>query len=686
MALYDAFISYSHAKDKPIAAALQSVVQKLGKPWYRRRALRVFRDDTSLSATPTLWPSIVQALEQSRFLILLASPEAAKSHWVGKEVAHWLELGREHALLVALTDGELAWDEAAGDFAWSDATPLPECLKGRFAVEPKWIDARSYREAANPRDAKFTEVAADFAAAVRGIPKEDLLSQELRQQRRALTLAWSATGSLLVLAGAAAWQWKEAAEQKQIAEAQTVIAKSEATRAERNFGAAKETVDSVILDLVEGLKNIEGMRVETVRRLLERAEAAIAQLASRTENDPAVRRSQAVMFQLFADTYSRLGATRLAADYAGKALALTRALAAEGPENLEWQRDVSVSLNGLGDILWSRGDLAGALAAHREALGILRALTTRYPGGLRRDIAVTLSKIGDVLAAQGDRTGALVAYREGLEIARMLSGERSDNLEWQRDVSVGLNKIGDMLSDQGALDGALAAYREGLAIRRALAAKDDANLLWQHDVVVSLNRIGETLVAQKDRTGALAAFHEGLGITRKLAARDPGNTTWQTDMALSLEKVGDVLAAEGNRNGALAAYRESLAIRRALLEKDLANAEWRRNVSLSLGRVADMLLAEGDSEGALAAYRETLAIRRTLATSDPRITLWQIDMVQALVKLAIAADDPRGRWTEVLAILKRLDGEGRLTPFQKTWIKLAEEQLSKIAQAGGGQK
>ena len=40
MALYDAFISYSHAKDKPIAAALQSVVQKLGKPWYRRRALR----------------------------------------------------------------------------------------------------------------------------------------------------------------------------------------------------------------------------------------------------------------------------------------------------------------------------------------------------------------------------------------------------------------------------------------------------------------------------------------------------------------------------------------------------------------------------------------------------------------------------------------------------------------------
>jgi hypothetical protein len=57
----DAFVSYSHAKDKPVAAALQSVIQRLGKPWYRRRALRLFRDDSSLSATPGLWPSIEQS-------------------------------------------------------------------------------------------------------------------------------------------------------------------------------------------------------------------------------------------------------------------------------------------------------------------------------------------------------------------------------------------------------------------------------------------------------------------------------------------------------------------------------------------------------------------------------------------------------------------------------------------------
>ena len=169
MALYDAFISYSHSKDKPIAAALQAVVQRLGKPWYRRRAVRVFRDDTSLSATPHLWPSIEQALGQSRFLILLASPEAAASPWVSKEIAYWLEHKSVETLLVALTDGSLAWDNAAGDFVWSAATPLPPVLKGRLGTEPKWVDVTGFRAGASARDAKFMELAADFATSTRWI-------------------------------------------------------------------------------------------------------------------------------------------------------------------------------------------------------------------------------------------------------------------------------------------------------------------------------------------------------------------------------------------------------------------------------------------------------------------------------------------------------------------------------------
>ncbi len=688
MAAYDAFISYSHAKDKPIAAALQSVVQELGKPWYRRRALRVFRDDTSLSATPSLWPSIEQALSQSRFLILLASPEATASQWVGKEVSYWLEHKGPDTLLIAVTSGDLAWDNAAGDFGRHDETPLPAALVGRFASEPKWVDVRAYRDGANPRDMHFAELAADLAAAVHGMPKEDLLSEELRQQRRALTLAWSAAGSLLVLAGVAGWQWKVAIDneraatgQKHIAEQQSAIAKSEAARAERNFGAAKNTIDSVIFDLAEGLRNIEGMRVQTVRRILDRAEAAVAQLAARTENVPAVQRSQAAMFNLFAETYLQLGATKLADDYAQKALAITRALVAKEPNNDQWQRDVAISLNNVGAVRWDQGDLAGALAAHRESLAILRALEAKQPGGYQRDMTVPLGMIGDVMAAQGDLSGALAAYREFLAISRALAAKTPDVLVLHRDVSVALNKTGDMLVAQGDRDGALAAFREGLDIRRRLAAKDPANTVWQRDLVVSLNKIGDTLAAKGERAGALVALREALAIMHALAVKDPGNVIWQGDVALGQEKIGDVLIAERDYAGALAAYRDGLAIRRALSAKDPGNKVWRREVSLSLGRVADVLLAQGSREEALAAYRETLDIRRALAAADPASAQWQTEVVQALVKLAVADDDPRGRITEALDILRRLDANGRLTPVQQKWIPALEAELAKLGQA-----
>ena len=151
-------------------------MQKLGKSWYRRRALRVFRDDTGLTATPHLWRSIEQALNRSRFLILLASPEAAASLWVEKELAWWIDHKGAETVLVALTDGELNWDGATRDFRRSPAPPLPPALKGRFADEPRWIDLRPYRDGANARDAKFADLAADFAAAIHRVPKEDLLS------------------------------------------------------------------------------------------------------------------------------------------------------------------------------------------------------------------------------------------------------------------------------------------------------------------------------------------------------------------------------------------------------------------------------------------------------------------------------------------------------------------------------
>ena len=387
MADYDAFISYSHAKDKPVAAALQGAVQRLGKPWYRRRALRIFRDDTSLSATPHLWPSIEEALARSRYLILLVSPQSAASPWVGKEIAYWLAHKSIDTLLLALTEGELAWDGAADDFTASPA--LPPALKGRFTAEPKWVDVRDYRAGAPARNGKFLDLAADLAATVHGIPKEDLLSQEVRQQRRALTLAWSAAASLLVLAGAAGWQWHTAQTQR--------------AKAESALNAAAATADHLVYDLAIELRNQPGMPVDLVLNILGRAETMQRQLAQANATTPTLQHLEATSLEELSHTLIFQGAIAGARGMAERAVAIEEDLLKGDPGNPKYQRELAVSLNELGDAHYAAGNYAPAEALFTRALAMTQKLADAAPNDEPEHLCRRLVDPLNVVDAQPDR-------------------------------------------------------------------------------------------------------------------------------------------------------------------------------------------------------------------------------------------------------------------------------------------
>src|SRR5271169_5618653 len=87
---YGAFISYSHAASAEVARGLQKWLQTYAKPWWRWRAVNVFRDETDLTAAPALWSRIADALEESSHFILLASPNAAQSKCIKREIRYWL--------------------------------------------------------------------------------------------------------------------------------------------------------------------------------------------------------------------------------------------------------------------------------------------------------------------------------------------------------------------------------------------------------------------------------------------------------------------------------------------------------------------------------------------------------------------------------------------------------------------
>jgi WD40 repeat protein len=197
--MYDGFISYSHAADDLLAPRLQAGLQRFAKPWWRRRAVRIFRDESSLSANPHLWSSITEALDSSGWFVLLLSPDAARSEWVNQEIAYWVEHRDPRRILPVVTDGTFGWvdGDVAGD--------VPDALRGVFTEEPRWVDVRWAKdeEQLDLQDPRFADVVADIASSIRGIAKDDLASEEVRQHRRTVRTAWAAGGLVAVLAVAA---------------------------------------------------------------------------------------------------------------------------------------------------------------------------------------------------------------------------------------------------------------------------------------------------------------------------------------------------------------------------------------------------------------------------------------------------------------------------------------------------
>lgn len=209
---YDAFISYSHTDCKDIAGPIHKALQHVGKPWYKvlTTGLRIYRDQTDLSASPGFWPRIEMALHRANFLILLASPQAAKSEWIRKELGVWVEKNYSvenglEKIIIVLCGGAIAWDEDQMDFDWAGTDCLPRELSGKFVNEPLWVDLRNFvaRNEANQRsinfhDFGFSEQVAKVIGGIVNKPPAEIISRELQRVRK-LRAVYIAAALVLIL-------------------------------------------------------------------------------------------------------------------------------------------------------------------------------------------------------------------------------------------------------------------------------------------------------------------------------------------------------------------------------------------------------------------------------------------------------------------------------------------------------
>lgn len=113
---YTAFISYNSQDDRwakwlqrkleaynmPVVIRNEKdeVVRREEKP----KKLRVFRYRANLN-TVSLNDGLAKELDDARWLIVICSPNSAKSAWVGKEIKHFLDTGRRDHILPFIVSG-----------------------------------------------------------------------------------------------------------------------------------------------------------------------------------------------------------------------------------------------------------------------------------------------------------------------------------------------------------------------------------------------------------------------------------------------------------------------------------------------------------------------------------------------------------------------------------------------------
>ncbi|NNL54699.1 MAG: toll/interleukin-1 receptor domain-containing protein, partial [Woeseia sp.] len=113
---YCAFISYSH-KDEKWASWLHRALETYRVPKYLvgtktafgevpKRLGKVFRDRDELPSSQNLGEELTQALADSACLVVICSPNAAKSQWTNEEILAYKRLGREKHIFSLIVGGE----------------------------------------------------------------------------------------------------------------------------------------------------------------------------------------------------------------------------------------------------------------------------------------------------------------------------------------------------------------------------------------------------------------------------------------------------------------------------------------------------------------------------------------------------------------------------------------------------
>ncbi len=627
---YSVFISYNH-RDRKFAAWLHRSLETYSIPrqlWGResavgtigRRLPPVFQDREELAASSNLGASVLAALEQSACLIVICSPNGARSRWVNEEIRTFTAMGRRDRIQCLIVGGEPNATTLPGMDPALEA--LPPALFESDGQEPLASDIRPGQDGRQAAKLKLL-------AGVLGVDYDQLRQRDVaRRQRRMVMVTGASAAGFVVMTGlavSAVMARTEAIKQRDLARQKTLTAErtvefvksifavSDPSEARGATITAREILDRGAVSIETGLAREPTVKAELGTTLGEvysnlglfrDGGRLIERMLLVPGVDPGTRARQ----------YLALGETRgWQADDAGSVAALTKALSlardpATGREHL-----VPRILSRLGTSQTLLGDTAAGEANIREALAISLKSS---------DDSVDVARDLEALGYNDLITKRYAAARQNLERALQI---RIKHQGPTHPVAVqDLNQLGYAAYMQQDWAGAERLLGRSLQLNEQILGPNHP------EVANSLNSTARLKIERRDYATALPLLRRAIGIN--LAQRDSRSPV----LVFQYDNLGIALRGTGDLASGEAAFRKALVPAR--LHKH-------RNLAPILVNLADAVCDRRDASAGLALLSEAAPIMARTYPEEP----WRSAWVEVVRANCLMAD---GRRSEAMTVVE----------------------------------
>jgi tetratricopeptide (TPR) repeat protein len=499
---YRAFISYSHG-DERWARWLQRALEKYKLPKSLRAAhpempaslFPIFRDRDELASSTDLSESIQRSMADSDALILVCSPESAKSHWVNEEVRRFRDERGDERIFCLLVGGSPK--VGAADCAFPPA--LLRSDEGKTAREPLAADVTPGGD--GKRNAMLK-----IAAGLLGVGIDEL--KRRYAQRRARLWAAVAGGSLgiaVITIGFA------------IA---ALIARQE-SEIRRQQG--EKLIGFMLGTLRSKLEPIG--KLDVLDSVGDEAMSYFAALGTRGTPQEMLDRAKALR---------QIGDVRFNEGHLPEALvafqqSLTEVLALHDakPDNNEYLFELGQSEFWVGYVAWQRNDLEQAYASMTKYMRYSQELSDRAPdnAAYRMELAYAHNNLGSVARARGHANEALSEFRVAAAISEGELKSKPDDARATTDLADMWSWISSTLQDLGRLQESEQAAAKAADLMRSVheQGKNSPGSARYADFLVLLAdaqlRLGQVATATGQIESARAIY-------KGLLVSDPSNAFW----------------------------------------------------------------------------------------------------------------------------------------------------------------